>query len=251
MPPTPRNFLDLLDQQIDRALGCIPETRRGQTGRRWVTPSLAARFETEQAYQDFLDDIEETVDDFLLSARSAGGSTAFDRAAKGFRGPVQEARALAALRDARFHLFRIDAAVRDGILSCANIQTGEPFRLFWPLATTPDLGLVFFCRLAEDNTGLFFPAGAITPMDDAALEVATGPACPARFSRDKESRWVEAVYMHVVRNGTAAVPGLTAPQDAEPAEGMLTDMDHRLLPILLAWGDLGDAEADQDLIEAT
>jgi hypothetical protein len=251
MPPTPDSFNDLLEDFLDRAIEFVPETRRSQTARRWITPSHAETFASEQDYHAFLSDIEYMIDDFLLSAPSASGSTAFDRMARVFRGSVQEARAIAALRDARFRLFRTQGVTGGDIIGCADLLTGEAFRLFSPFLAAIETAYTVFGRLAEDNTGLVFHAGEITPLDDAAHAVATGPACPARFSRDKESRWVEAVYMHVVRNGTVEIPGLNAPSGEDRMDILLEDLSHPLLPIVSAWDSLGGAEPDAELIDLT
>jgi hypothetical protein len=218
MAQTPDSFNELIEHFAERAMDFIALPKREQIIRRWVPPRQVALFENSGDYEDYLYEIEDYVDDFLLSHPSAGGTTAFDRLARAFKGNVQEARAVNALRDARFRLIRLDGGDGRAIADCTDVLTDATLRIYSRVLADLETGVHLFCRLAEDNAGLFHVAGLLTPLTDYALDVATGPACPAQFSRGKESRWAEAIYMHIARNGTLDVPGLNYPKINEPPE---------------------------------
>jgi hypothetical protein len=247
MQNAPDRFDQLLVQLIEKAGHFVPVARGEQTVRRWIPPTVAATYTTAESYAAFAEETADLAQDFLLSVPSPSGGTAFDRMSRGFKGTPEEIAALEALHASRFRVLRIDRGLAGGLLEGMDLVSQASVLLYTPGAKTLTPGLVVFSRLAHDHTGLLYVAGVMTPLDEAALQVATGPACPARFSREKESRWVETVYTHVVRHGTARIPGLNAAEEVTP----LSEIPAELAEVVSAFHNLDGAAPDEALVAST
>ncbi len=250
--PSPADAYDRIEALLEAAIGFVPRERGEALMRKW----LPRRDRDVEGLGDgraisMAADAIFLVTDLLLSQPSFSGTTAFDRLAKSRAGARPEAAAaLAALRQARFRLLRIERRAeyqgwmaRD-VLSDAVLHIAAPALPPLPPATT------LFGRVADLGGGQCCFAGPITPLDLAASAMAL--AHPASGARNPAAaaRWAEAVYAYVVRHGTLDIPGLNRPvadprdDDAEPAHDALRDLS-------VAWGELAGGAPDAALLART
>jgi hypothetical protein len=185
--------------------------------------------------------------DLLRSQPSPSGATAFDRLAKSrAREQAPDAPLLPALRQARFRLLRLEPAGASAERMACDVLSGEALRLpAYDMELLPADG-VFFGRILRLADGMNYPAGVITPLDQAALAVARGNGAAGATSVFGNARWAEAVYVHVVRNGTMEIPGLNRPSD-----DFFDEDDDPGVPLAQEWSALGSAAPDSDLLRRT
>jgi len=182
--------------------------------------------------------------DLLLSQPSASGSTAFDRLAKSRAYAPGEAVAIAALCRGRFRLLRLEGA------SCRDVCTGERLNIAGDkIPPLPD-GTMLFGRVvvlgAESEICL---PGAVTPLDATGALVASQHPAAGALGAASGARWAEAVYAHVVRNGTLNIPGLNRPRDFGQDDEIESGQDP-LYDLSRAWAAL-DGVPDAELLQST
>jgi hypothetical protein len=194
--------------------------------------------------------------DFLLSCPSASGSTAFDRLAKRrVDAEPAEAAAIAALRKARFRLLQLEEGASPDEVPMRDAVSGEILRI--ADARLPPLppGTMLFGRVAMLGDGIACLPGVTTPLDAAASAVARQHAAAGAHGAGADTRWAEAVYSHVLRNGTLEVPGLNRPAtdaDEEDEEDEWLELaDDGLIAVAMEWADLEEAALDAELLQRT
>ena len=109
------------------------------------------------------------------------GATAVDRLVRQHRnaGP-DELAALAALKQASFRLLRIKSIGRDGLALVEDMATGKALSMRDRDLPPRAAGLALATRLCPLPGGVFVSLGPLTPLDDAALEVALGFVRPGQ-----------------------------------------------------------------------
>jgi hypothetical protein len=197
--------------------------------------------------------------DLLLSQPSLTGGSALSRMAKARgRDPRKAADpAMQALLGARFRLLKVTGFLSSRMLSVQDVLTGETMRLVWTDLPLLSAGTHLFGRMALAAEGTICPAGVTTPLDAAALAVATGSRAAGAQGAMAQARWAEAVYTHVVRHGTLDVPGLNRPSAGGQAENSMHGDDGRfafggeIARVLDDWHHLGQAAPDEALLQRT
>jgi hypothetical protein len=194
------------------AMQCIAPERGQALGAKWLPREVEAMSPDRMIAT--AGDATLLSADLLLSYPSASGSTAFARLAKRRADAAPgEAAAIAALRKARFRLLRLEQDASSDEVPMRDVLSGEILRIAH--ADLPPLaaGTMLFGRVAMLGDGVGCMPGMITPLDAAALAVARHHPAAAASAASANTRWAEAVYSHVVRNGTLEVPGLNRPSD--------------------------------------
>jgi len=191
--------------------------------------------------------------DLLRATPSMMGSTAFDRLAKQHANatPDQKA-AIAALRAASFRLLEVGSQDGPHFLTVRDLLTNASFRLVGPGFPRLQAGMALFGRVAGLDDDFCVVAGTITPLDGMGLLAARAQAGAKAGGGSAGIRWADAVYAHVVRNGTLDVPGLNRPQagkafldeDIEPEPSEV----QRLAAL---WEKLAGGEPGKALLERT
>ena len=215
--PTAKTPADPVQDSIEalraRARSFVPVGKVDQLARQWLPPGR-----TEAARQDLA---LRLANELALSITSLLGATPFDRLARATTpDSPQQAQALAALRQARFHLLQrksghwIDAATGQAV----------PIAGVTPMITDSEHCLV---RLAPFPDGAFRVAGEAVGLDDAARAVALGFMRPDRRGLTNPTRCTEAVFRHIVRHARIEPPSPFHP-DTNPLDR-----------IAAAWADLG------------
>ena len=92
-------------------------------------------------------------------------------------------------------------------------------------------------RLCPLPSGIFISLGPLTPLDDAALDVALGFVRPGKGLNNPQ-RCAAAVYRHVVRHGATRIPGLNSFPELEDATSPLDPEDSELDLLAHAWAML-------------
>jgi hypothetical protein len=176
--------------------------------------------------------------ELAMFAPSLSGSTAVGRLVRQ-RIPSngEERAALEALQQASFRLLRIRSFDRDGVLLVDDLATGKTLSILdrdTPVAAT---GIVFAARLCPLPGGIFGAVGPLTPLDDAALDVAMGFV---RLGKElvNPQRCAAAVYRHVVRHGAPQILGLNSFPEKEDDPSLFESEDHELDSLAHAWSKL-------------
>jgi len=226
--------------------------------RKWLTPG-AMKSMPDYRQLGVMADVVLLAGDLLLSQPSFTGGSAFTRLAKARAGRLGKAAdpAMQALLGARFRLLKVVGPLAREILPVQDTLTGETWRLVW--ADLPPLaaGMHLFGRWAAVAEGMICPAGVTTPLDAPALAVATGSGAAGAQGAMAQARWAEAVYTHVVRHGTADVPGLNRPAiGAQAGAGEQDDGDpfgaaSPVVRLVEEWRDLGQGAPGEDLLRRT
>ncbi len=158
---------------------------------------------------------------------------------------------LAALREARFRLLRLEPADGTARRTACDALSGEamvlPAGAFAPLAG----GDFLFARVARLPDGSHYCAGARTPLDEAALAAARRHGAAGSASGFGNVRWAEAIYAHVVRHGTRDVPGVNRPREAGGADDWLGPTEDPMLRLAHQWRDLAGAAPGAALLQCT
>jgi hypothetical protein len=185
--------------------------------------------------------------DLSLSLPAASGATAFDRLAKS-RGhaPAAEQVAMMALCRGRFRLLRLDG-VAGSIGRACDAVSGETLQIVGADLPAGSSGAVVFSRAVMLSDWECCLPGAITPLDPSAFTVARNHPAAGALGATAQARWAEAVYEHVVRHGTAAVPGFDRPADGE--EGVAELVDDEIYELASAWAALADAAPGLELLQ--
>ena len=94
-------------------------------------------------------------------------------------------------------------------------------------------------------------AGPLTPLDDAALEVARARMRPGGRGLTNPSRCAEAVYRHVVRFGGPRIAGLNRPPEGELWDFPFAPEDGPVHATAFAWAEAGpDVEPPAEEVRA-
>ena len=140
--------------------------------------------------------------DVALFTASASGTTAIDRLARQHRpAGADERAALAALQRATFHILRVETSDPQVGHDLLDLATGGRFRLLDPSFPTGCEGLAVAARIATVEGDAVVTVGPVTPLDEAALEVARARMRPNGRGLTNPNRCAEAIYRHVVRFG--------------------------------------------------
>ena len=154
--------------------------------------------------------------DVALFTASASGTTAIDRLARQHRpAGADERAALAALQRATFHILRVETSDPQVGHDLLDLATGGRFRLLDPSFPTGCEGLAVAARIATVEGDAVVTVGPVTPLDEAALEVARARMRPNGRGLTNPNRCAEAVYRHVVRFGGPEIAGLNRPPEEE------------------------------------
>ena len=206
----------LIGLMADLCLAALPfvsQTKVDETARQWLASERIAEDEAWAA--EAVADALPLALDVALFAPSAAGTTAIDRFARQHRpdGPV-EREALAVLRRAAFRILRVEEPDPQGGLRLLDLATGDTLRLLDPSFPVGCEGLAIAARVASLEGDAVVTIGPITPLDDAALEVARARMRPGGKGLTNPNRCAEAIYRHVVRFG-----GATDRRPQSPARG--------------------------------
>jgi len=234
----------------DAAIQFVPNERGARMMHKWVAGASDGEM-SEHRQMCMLADSLLLSADLLLSQPSASGSTAFDRMAKAMAGAkATKAAALAALRAARFRVLKVEESSSMPGIAVRDVLSGEKLRIvegdFPPLSA----GTSLFGRVAMVGDGACFPAVTLTPLDGAALALATGHQAAGATGVAANTRWAEAVYQHIVRHGTQEVPGLNRPDSQQP-EDPFEGADDPLITVARFWAALPDGVPDAALLQRT
>ncbi len=184
-------------------------------------------------------------------APSLSGTTAVDRLVRQ-RKPAngEERAALEALQQASFRLVRIPSPARDGVLPVEDLATGKTLSMVDRAIPVTATGIALAARLCPLPGGIFATVGPLTPLDDAALEVAMGFVRPGKGVANPP-RCAAAVYRHVVRHGAPQILGLNhfpGPEDDPP---LFESEDNELDSLAHPWARLSsDAEPPSGSVNA-
>ena len=169
---------------------------------------------------------------------SLSGATAVDRLIRQHKSVGRdELAALEALKQASFRLLRIKSIGRDGLVLVEDLATGKALSMLdrdIPMIAT---GMALAARLCPLPSGLFISLGPLTPLDEAALEVALGFLRPGKGLNNPQ-RCAAAVYRHVVRHGAPRIPGLNIFPELEDAASVVDPEDSELDLLAHAWAKL-------------
>jgi len=243
---------------VGAAIDFVPPKGGEALMRKWVRPGDVGNM-SDHRQMCLMADAVLLAADLMLSQPSLTGGSAFSRMAKQLaRGPKNtSAAAVQALLGARFRLVKVTNGVVGNILGVQDVLSGETLQFVWAISPQLDVGTHLFGRMARVAQGMICPAGVPTPLDAAALAVATGCGSAGAQGAMAQARWAEAVYTHVVRHGTLDVVGLNRP-GAEFMAGLDEDDGDEVfgLPVEMAdladeWNDLGHQSPGEDLLRRT
>ncbi|MGI4802159.1 MAG: DUF2786 domain-containing protein [Janthinobacterium lividum] len=118
-------------------------------------------------------------------------------------------------------LLQFEGIESPGIAQMRDVASGETIRVNDKAMQVALIGLHVAAWLAPLPDGRQVFVGAVTPLDEAGVEVAMGFVRPGRSGLINPLRCADAVYRHVLRHGTPRVPGLNEPfpgEDDDPAD---------------------------------
>lgn len=185
--------------------------------------------------------------DLLMSYPSASGATAFDRLARDrTHASAAEQAAIAALRQARFRLLRLESSAHGPAARARDMLSDETLQILDADLPPAASGAVLFARVVMLGAGVCCLPGAITPLDPAGLAVARQHVAAGVPGLMAGARWAEAVYGHVVQHGAASVPGLNGSIADE--DDLSEFVDDEIYALAMAWAALADATPEADLL---
>jgi hypothetical protein len=79
--------------------------------------------------------------------------------------------------------------------------------------------------------------GPVTPLDDAALDVARARMRPDGKGLTNPNRCAEAIYRHVVRFGAPAIVGLNRPPEGTVWDFLFSPEDGPVHALAFAWSE--------------
>jgi hypothetical protein len=194
------------------AVRFVSQTRLEETARHWLADGRVGEERTPFAIGEAM----ALALDVTLFTPAASGTTAIDRFARQHRPRDGDERAaLAALQRASFRILRVEAPDPLGGLRLLDLATGDRLRLLNADFPPGCEGLAIAARVAPISNDAVVTIGPVTPLDDAALEVARARMRADGKGLTNPNRCAEAVYRHVVRFGAPEVPGLNCPPEGE------------------------------------
>jgi hypothetical protein len=244
---------NLIDGLIEAAAKFVARERGDGIVRKWLPlRDQDVRDMSEDRMLAMMADAVLLSADLLLSQPSASGATAFDRLARSrASAPAAEAEAVAVLCRARFRLLRLEQGAGGARVGARDVVSGETFSLADAEHLPPLDGMALFSRVVVLRDGRGYLAGATTPLDAAALAVAASHPAAGASGVSANARWAEAVYAHVVRNGTLDVPGLNRPMGEAGGEGLFEEGQGELEDLAMTWLALDARSPDANLLQRT
>ncbi|MGQ0446470.1 MAG: DUF2786 domain-containing protein [Beijerinckiaceae bacterium] len=184
-------------------------------------------------------------------APSLSGTTAVDRLVRQRKPSNEEERAaLEALQRASFRLLRICSSAHDGVLPVEDLATGKTLSILVRDIPAAATGYALAARLCPLADGVFATVGPLTPLDEAALEVAMGFVRPGKGMANPQ-RCAAAVYRHVVRHGAPQIMGLNHFPEPDDDPSLFESEDNELDSLAFAWSKLAsDAELPTGSVNA-
>jgi hypothetical protein len=245
------------------AMPFVSQARLEETARHWLADGRLAHEEERGAAA--VGAALALALDIALFTPSAGGTTAIDRLARQHQpADADERAALAALQRASFRVLRVEAPDPRGGRGLLDLASGGRFRLLDPSFPAGGEGLAIAARVAVVEGDAVLTVGPVTPLDDAALEVARARMRPDGRGLTNPNRCAEAIYRHVVRFGAPEIASLNAPPEGEVWDFLFSPEDGPVHALAFLWSEAapgsepsaGDVQAvrehvtEQDLLEA-
>jgi len=256
MPPKTAATTDLekLHVQVetlwDAAAAFVPTRRLDEMIRKWLS---GAHDPAMTEYQRMAMVAHATVfsADLILSQPSPSGGTAFDRMARGRHNAAgAELAALNAVRASRYRLLQIVDPGRKGSVTIAkDLISGEMLHIAHGPVTAAHNYAVVFARVVGPVSEICFIPGAVCPIDAIALSVARQFPTASATTTSANWRWAEAVFGHVVRHGTLAIPEPTRPGQDHVQDNLFGCAT--IAGLMDQWHALGEAPADENLLQHT
>ena len=249
--PEPGQSVDLDDVQgriatlLLEAVSCVAPARVSDTVRGWLArldlsslpPAMEAALMAEALAMATI---------VAVFTPTASGTTAVDRLAR--RCPPDtpaSATAQGVLGRTGFRLLQIEGIVSAGIARLRDVASGEAIQVGDETMQAAFTGLHIAAWLAPLPDGRHVFVGAVTPLDEAGVEVAMGFVRPGRSGLINPLRCAEAVYRHVLRHGTPRVPGLNEPLLGDDDE--LAEAGDGLDQLALQWAESGHQRSPDDV----
>lgn len=243
---------DRIAELLVSAMQFVPRDRSQPMIRKWLA-GCGLKGLSDKQYMAMAADSALLSADLLLSQPSASGATAFDRLAKSCpKASPADRSTLDRLCKSQFRLLRLEGDSRLPEIMLRDVVSNEALRAVG--ATWPKLavGTMLFGRVVMLRDGVCCLPGSVTPLDDAAFAVARAHPCSSVRNIAAGARWAEALYGHVVRNGTLDVPELNRPADfGAPDDVFFADDNNELTRLALLWAKLAGETADADLLQDT
>ena len=218
------------------AMAFVSQAKVDETVRHW----LADRRAVDNMEHDVaaLEEVVALALDLALFTPSAAGTTAFDRLDRQRRPADADERAvLAALQRAIFRILRVEGSDPQGGQRVLDLATGERMRLLDPDFPAGCEGLAIAARVAALEGGGVMTVGPVTPLDDAALDVARARMRPDGKGLTNPNRCAEAIYRHVVRFGAPAIAGLNRPPEGAVRDFLFSPEDGPVHGLAFAWSE--------------
>jgi len=190
---------DLLTEFCAETMGDASAAKIEDTMRQWLG---CASFDADEeaplsAYADALP----LAVDVAIFLPSFSGGTAAERFARQRRPADRtEAIALEGFERARFRLLRIDSRQSADLVRVNDAVTGEGLILFDRHLSSLAVGWRVAARVCALPGEVGIAIGNLTPLDEAAFEVAMGFVRPGKGLIDPEG-CAAAIYRHVVQRG--------------------------------------------------
>ena len=193
------------------AVSCIAPARVSDTVRGWLARlDLSSLPPTSEAA--LMAEALAMATIIAVFTPTASGTTAVDRLARR-RSPDTAATATAqtVLGQTRFRLLQVVGIESAGTARLRDVASDETVLVDDETMQAAFTGLRIAAWLAPLPGGHHVFVGAVTPLDEAGVEVAMGFIRPGRSGLNNPLRCADAIYRHVLRHGTLRVPGLNEP----------------------------------------
>ncbi len=216
------------------AVTFLPRGKVEETARHWLVGGKLGEGD-ERADAAVTDAMVLAVDVGLFTP-SASGATAIDRFARQHPpADADERAALDLVRRAVFRVLRVEAAHPYGGWSLTDLATAQRLRLIDDDFPGGCEGLAIAARIAVLADDAVITAGPVTPLDEAALAIATARMRPGGGGLTNPNRCAEAIYRHVVRVGAPEIPGLNRPPEAGGQGFLFGPEDGQVHAVAFAW----------------
>lgn len=228
---------ELMGELCLAAVTFVSQAKLQETVRHWLADSRV--MDDEERGAAAMGEALALALDVALFSPSASGTTAVDRLARQHRpADTDERAALAALQRATFRILQVEAPDRLGGHGLVDLATGSRFRLLDPSFPSGCEGLAIAARIASVEGDLVVTVGPVTPLDEAALDVARARMRPNGRGLTNPNRCAEAVYRHVVRFGGLEIAGLNRPLEGEDeGDFLFSPGDGPVHALAFAWSE--------------
>lgn len=218
------------------AAAFLPRSKVEETARHWLAGGRLGQ-EDERAGAAVTDAMVLALDVGLFTP-SASGVTAIDRFARQHPPAGADERvALDLLRRAVFRVLRVEAAHPDGGWSLTDLATAQRLRLIDDDFPGGCEGMAIAARIAVLADDAVVTAGPVTPLDEAALDIARARMRPGGGGLTNPNRCAEAIFRHVVRHGVPEIPGLNRPPEGHAQGFLFGPEDGPVHAIAFAWAE--------------